>query len=82
MCDNHDKQIIMSLPRTVMEAFYQKRFIDKGHADCPSYKSEWVTRFRTGYAWRLMDSYSRADLLTVLEELGFEDEANKLWMLV
>jgi hypothetical protein len=70
--------IIRSLPKTVMELFYQQRFIERGHADCPSYKAEWVARFESGYAWRLADSSSRAVLLSAMRTYGIEKKADIL----
>lgn len=79
--DAVDVWIIKRLPKTVMEKFYQKRFLDQGYADCPSYRAEWVQRFKEGYAWRAGDSNSRAILLGVLNELGFTEAREELMAL-
>jgi len=76
--DAVDVWIIKRLPKIVMEKFYQRRFLDQGHYDCPSYKSEWVDRFKSGYAWRLMDSGSRAIFLGILNELGIVEAREQL----
>jgi hypothetical protein len=78
MSERIDLALVSALPKVVMEDFYQKRFLDKGHADCGSYRAEWEQRFAEGFAWRLMDSQSRRIFYQVLIDNHFGQTAEIL----